>query len=71
MNVQWKRAARYGDLLTVTAALAGRGGATLEFTQQVRRGEELLVEAQVRVAAVDADSMKPRRLPPAIASLFS
>jgi acyl-CoA thioester hydrolase len=70
MDVKWLRAARYDDLLTVTAEVAEKGGATLTFLQRVLRGEELLVQATVRVAAVDADSMKPRRLPPAVARLL-
>jgi acyl-CoA thioester hydrolase len=70
MDVKWQRAARYDDLLTVTADVAEKGGATLTFLQRVLRGDELLVQATVRVAAVDADTMKPRRLPPAVARLL-
>ena len=66
MNVKWKRAARYDDLLLATAEVVERGGATLQFAQSIRRGDEVLVEALVRVAAVDADTMKPRRLPAAV-----
>lgn len=66
MNVKWRRAARYDDLLVATAEVLERGGATLEFAQSVRRGDEVLVEATVRVAAVDAHTMRPRRLPAAI-----
>lgn len=66
MNVKWKRAARYDDLLVATAEVVERGGATLQFAQSIRRGDEVLVEALVRVAAVDADTMKPRRLPAAV-----
>jgi acyl-CoA thioester hydrolase len=70
MDVKWQRAARYDDLLTVTADVAEKGGATLTFLQRVLRGDEVLVQATVRVAAVDADTMKPRRLPPAVARLL-
>lgn len=70
MNVKWKRAARYDDLLVATAEVLGRGGATLEFAQSIRRGDEVLVEATVRVAAVDAHTMRPRRLPAVIVELF-
>lgn len=70
MDVKWLRAARYDDLLTVTAEVAEKGGATLTFLQQVLRGDEALVRATVRVAAVDADTMKPKRLPPAVARLL-
>jgi acyl-CoA thioester hydrolase len=70
MDVKWQRAARYDDLLTVTADVTEKGGATLTFLQRVLRGDEVLVQATVRVAAVDADTMKPRRLPPAVARLL-
>jgi acyl-CoA thioester hydrolase len=70
MTVQWKRAARHDDLLTATAEVVEKGGATLTFLQQVRRGDEVLVQATVRVAAVDADTMKPKRLPLAVVRLI-
>jgi len=69
MNVRWLKSARYGDLLTVTACVARRGGASIDFVQTVQRGTETLVEARVRVAAVDAGSLRPRRLPPSVAAL--
>lgn len=70
MDLKWQRAARYDDLLTVTAEVTEKGGATLTFLQQVLRDDEVLVRATVRVAAVDADSMKPKRLPAAVARLL-
>jgi acyl-CoA thioester hydrolase len=70
MQLRWLRAARYDDLLHATVEVLEQGGATLRFAQTVRRGDELLVDARVRVAAVDADTLRPRRLPPAIVALF-
>ena len=69
MKLRWLAPARYDDLLTVTASVAGRGGASIDFVQTVRRGAETLVEATVRVAAVDAGSLRPRRLPASFAAL--
>ena len=63
MQIQWRRPALHDDLLTVTAALAEHGHASFRFAQQVRRGEQLLVAAEVRVAALDSQTLKPRRLP--------
>ena len=63
MQVEWRRAARFNDLLTVTAELAGCGGASINFKQAVLRGAEPLLAATVRVAAIDADTLRPRRLP--------
>jgi acyl-CoA thioester hydrolase len=67
MQIEWRRAARYDDLLTVTAKPTGGGGASIRFLQTVLRGAELLLEATVRVAALDADTLRPRRLPPLLA----
>ena len=64
MQIAWRRAAVHDDLLTVSAELHSARGATFGFVQQVLRGTELLVEATVRAAALDADTLKPRRLPP-------
>ena len=69
MSLRWLKPARYDDLLTVTASIARRGGASIDFVQTVRRGAEMLVEARVRVAAIDAGSLRPRRLPPSVAAL--
>jgi acyl-CoA thioester hydrolase len=66
MTVQWRRPARYDDLLTVTAEVVETGGATFRFAQSILRGDETLVEASVRVAAVNADTMKPCRIPAAV-----
>ena len=71
MQVQWKRAARHDDLLLVSAEPQVARGASFTFLQLVRREAELLVEATVRVAAIDSDTLKPRRLPPDIVKLFA
>jgi tol-pal system-associated acyl-CoA thioesterase len=63
MQIEWRRAARYDDLLSVTAAIAERSRASFSFAQSVLRGAELLVNATVRVAAIDSATLKPRRLP--------
>ena len=66
MQIEWRRAARFDELLSATATLAGARGASFSFDQRVVRGAELIVTAQVRVAVLDADTLKPRRLPPAL-----
>jgi len=68
VEVEYRRPARFDDALTVTAAIGARGRASLTFEQTVTRGDELLVEARVRVACVDPTSFKPKPVPPAIAA---
>jgi acyl-CoA thioester hydrolase len=66
MQIAWKRAAVFDDALEVTAELAEMRGVSFVFRQQVLRGGDVLAEATVRAAAIDADSLKPRRLTPAL-----
>lgn len=64
LTVRYLKPARLDDLLQVEALPQPAGGASIAFTQQVTNaGGELLAEGQVRVACVDAQTMKPRRLP--------
>ena len=66
MQIAWKRAAVFDDALEVTAELTEMRGVSFLFRQQVLRGEQVLAEATVRAAAIDADTLKPRRLAPAL-----
>jgi acyl-CoA thioester hydrolase len=47
------------DLLTVTTAPAEVKGASITLHQTVTRGDDLLVEAQVRVAFVSGGRARP------------
>ncbi|MDG2501058.1 MAG: tol-pal system-associated acyl-CoA thioesterase [Porticoccaceae bacterium] len=51
------------DEITVTAVLSKASRATFEMTQQVFRGEELLVEGCVKVACIDAQTKRPKGMP--------
>jgi acyl-CoA thioester hydrolase len=63
-QVEYRRPARYGDALTVTASIREHTRATLSFTQEVLRGDaELLVTGAIRVACLDALTYKPKGLP--------
>lgn len=68
VTVEYKRPARFDDHLVVSASIREHSKARLTFVQQVHRGDELLVDALVRVACVDAASFKPTALPPALAA---
>ncbi|HEX2565990.1 MAG TPA: tol-pal system-associated acyl-CoA thioesterase [Burkholderiales bacterium] len=63
LNVRYHQPARLNELLNVTAEVAKMGRASLVFHQRVERGPQLLVEANVTVALVNRDSMRPARMP--------
>ena len=55
--------ARLHDMLSVSAEVVKMGRASLVFRHRVERGAELLVEAEVTLATVDRDRMRPARMP--------
>jgi tol-pal system-associated acyl-CoA thioesterase len=61
--LKFRQPARLNDLLSVTAEVAKMGRASVVFRQRVERGADLLVEAEVSLAMVDRDRMKPARMP--------
>jgi len=68
VQVDYRAPARLDDELEITCEPRAEGAASLRFAQRIYRSgqaprAELLVEAQVRVACVDAQSLRPRRLP--------
>ena len=61
--VKYHQPARLNELLSVSAEVVKMGHASLVFRQRVERGGELLVEADITLALVDRDRMKPTRMP--------
>jgi acyl-CoA thioester hydrolase len=66
MQMDFLRPARLDDDLRVTASLASCRRASMQFVQTVRRGEELLLTAQVRIAALSASDFRPRGMDDAL-----
>ena len=70
MEIDFLKPARLDDALSVTAAVQDCRKASMVFAQSIRRGDELLLTAQVRIAALHADSFRPRGIPqPLLAQL--
>ena len=63
MRVDFRAPARLDDALAVSAALRGCRRASLVFAQEIRRDGALLLDAEVRVAALDATGFRPRPIP--------
>jgi acyl-CoA thioester hydrolase len=70
IQVDYRSPARLDDELEITCEPRAEGAASLRFAQRVYRKaaggaavDAPLVEADVRVACVDARTLKPRRLP--------
>jgi acyl-CoA thioester hydrolase len=70
LRIDYRAPARLDDELIITCEPQPEGAASLRFLQRIYRGgppagraHALLVEANVRVACIDARTLRPKRLP--------
>ena len=63
MRLDFLQPARLDDELIVTVALAGRKRASFVMHQTILHGDQLLLDAEVKVACVAAANFRPRALP--------
>ncbi|MBY6242681.1 tol-pal system-associated acyl-CoA thioesterase [Methylosinus sp. Sm6] len=68
MTIDFRRPALMDDLVTVETRVAAVAGASADLAQRILRGEDALVTALVKVAAVEGG--KARRLPPDVRQKF-
>lgn len=66
--LDFHRPARFNDLLEVSVRLCRLGRARLELTQEVTRAgaDRPLCRGEVRIACVDATSLRPKPIPASI-----
>lgn len=73
ISIEYQSPAYLDDLLTVETELESAKRFSLVFRQTVKRGEQSLCSALVKVAAIDQESMRPKPIPvwfaPAITTL--
>ena len=63
MRIDFRNPARLDDALRVTVALRECRRASLVIAQSIRRGDALLLDAEVRVAALSAATFRPKPIP--------
>lgn len=63
MRIDFRSPARLDDALQVGVALRECRRASLVIAQSIRRGDALLLDAEVRVAALSAATFRPRPIP--------
>ena len=59
MQIEYLKPARMDDVLDVVTVPADIRGASITLAQEVRRGEDVLVEARVKVAFVSGGRARP------------
>ena len=67
MEIDFLKGAGIDDVLDVRTRTVELRGARVILDQEVRRGEETLIRAQVTAAVINAEG-RPRRLPKQIAA---
>jgi acyl-CoA thioester hydrolase len=72
LSLRFRGPARLDDGLLATCVLEQRGGASLEFSQELVRPVDnaRLVDARVRAACLDAARFKPRPIPKDLFTAF-
>lgn len=61
--INYRKPAVLGDDLIATATAADASKASFWFEQEIKRGDELLVDAKIRAACIDSKTLKPKRIP--------
>ena len=69
-HCNYKRPARYEDLLEIDVGVGEVRGASLRFVYTVKRGSELLADGHTRHAVIGTDG-KPRAIPELIRNLIT
>ena len=70
VSIDYLRPARLDDSLDITCDVEADGTVCMRFAQRIRRGDEVLAKASVRVACLDAQSFRPKRIPAGIAQVI-
>ncbi len=63
VQVDYLRPARFNEQLQVSAEISLLKPASLTFRQAVTRADELLCQGSIRIACLDANSMRPKIIP--------
>lgn len=67
-NISYKKPAYLDDELTVSAQVIKRKNTYLVFQQEINKESELLCESEIKIACVDAQTMRPAVIPKDILS---
>ena len=63
LTIEFLRPALFNDVLEIAVELTGARGSLIEVAQTIRRDQDTLVTAGVKVACVNTQSFKPVRIP--------
>ena len=62
VEIDYKAPARYADTLTIAASITKVKSASLEFTQSINRGDQILVKAKIQLVCINSN-FEPQAFP--------
>ena len=62
-NIKYKLPARLDDIIDITLAVLEIKGASVNLSQQILRGGDLLVDATIKLVTLNSDTFSPCRMP--------
>lgn len=71
MQLNFRKPARFNDALLISTYLHKVAGASLSFEQKIYRNDELLCDATVKIACLDANRFRPMSIPSLILTEIS
>ena len=63
MQIQFKKSAKLDDLLSINSHVGDIGRASFAFLQTISLNQQIIIDAQVKLACVDALNLKPMAIP--------
>lgn len=70
-HVRYRQPAQFDDHLVIHARIGELRGARFRFDYEIRRGDELIADGWTSHACVDAKTLRPIRIPPALADAIA
>ncbi len=71
MSIDYLKSARFNEQIDVSTKIIESKKASLVFEQAITREQEVLCTSTVRIACLDAQSMRPKSIPLAIVEQLS
>lgn len=71
LQIDYSRPALFNDLLQVSAEVIESKKASFTFRQQISRGDEVLCSGSIRIACLNADSLRPKAIPDYLLELLT
>ena len=71
VEADYLKPARFNDRLTVHSELTELNRASLQMTQLIVRGEEILLRAQIKVACIEHAVFRPAKIPLVVTEAFA